>query len=77
MLSYMVVDLATGGTMEFGFFNIVHENYLEVTMQDFLEAFAVNPINLDSDRPVYLSDFDFSSFDLLYWLRFGGKMNME
>jgi len=77
VLAYMVLDLATDGSMEFGFFNLVHENYREISLQAFLEEFAVNPINLDSDRPIYLSDFDFSSYDLLMVLRFGGEMNME
>lgn len=77
MLSYIVLDLATDGTMDIGFFNIVHENYDDVTLQAFLEYYAVNPINLESTRPIYLSDFDFSSYDLVRTLRHGGEMNME
>ena len=76
-LSYLVLDLATDGTMDIGFFNIVHENYDDITLQAFLEYYAVNPINLESTRPIYLSDFDFSSYDLVRTLRHGGEMNME
>ena len=84
MLSYIALDLASNDqyrfghdTMEITFNSLVQEAYSDFDLSLWLLMYNTTAIDhLNTNRPIYPSSFDFSSFDLADMLRNGGRIDI-
>merc|ERR1712226_172600 len=76
MLSFIAIDLATGGSMEVTFNSLVHEAYSNFELEPWLLMYNTTAIDFNSTRPIYVRDFDFSSYNLADVLQHGGRFDM-
>ena len=62
ILSFVVVDLATNGTFEVGFFDLLHEVYVGFSPFEWLMLYNITPIAYNDT--LYSWNFDVSNFSI-------------